>query len=249
MSGPMIPLTVASLLLVTSSAFAQDLSQYDPAGYSGGYAEGVSGPLGSDQLYPFDAQETWQHGYIQYMPFYGAYKHFRPYNYKNVLSQTQTAAGWGMSAKMPYSQQYWHRYHERSRMGNNAPSANYQSLPVFRKPEQQSNVPPQQNHGQHPAQQSMPQQQFIPPGQVPQRPPQIQPLPVPQRGGALQFTPAPHQNLQIPRQNLQPHTGVSYQYPAQQPSAIQSSNRSFAVPQMNAPINQNFSQQPLLIAP
>ena len=214
MSGRMIPLAVASLLLVTSSALAQDLSQYDPAGYSGGYAEGVSGPLGSDQLYPYDAQETWQHGYIQYMPFYGAYKHFRPYNYKNVLSQTQTAAGWGMSPKMPYSQQYWHRYHERSRMGNNAPTGAYQSLPVFRQPNQQ--------------------------GQMPQ-PPQIQAPPVPQRGRAPQFTPAP--------QNGQPHTGVSYQYPTQQPSALQSSNGAFAVPQMNAPINQNYSQRPLLIAP
>ncbi len=234
MSGRMIPLAAASLLLVTSGAFAQDLSQYDPAGYSGGYAEGVSGPLGSDQLYPYDAQETWQHGYIQYMPFYGAYKHFRPYNYKNVLSQSQTAAGWGMSAKMPYSQQYWHRYHERSRMGNNAPTQAYRSLPVFRQPNQQGQVPPQGH---------IPPQQFVPRGQRPQQPPQIQSPPVPQRGGALQFTPAPAP------QNGQPHTGVSYQYPAQQPSSLQTSNRSFTVPQMNAPINQNYSQQPLLIAP
>lgn len=241
MLGRTIPLAVASLLLVTSSVFAQDLSQYDPAGYSGGYAEGVSGPLGSDQLYPYDAQETWQHGYIQYMPFYGAYKHFRPYNYKNVFSQSQTAAGWGMSAKMPYSQQYWHRYHERSRMGNNAPVQAYRSLPVFRQPTQQGYTPAQQ--GYMPPQQGIPTQQFVPQNQIPQQPPQIQAPPVPQRGGALQFTPAPAP------QNAQPHTGVSYQYPAQQPSTLQTTNRSFAVPQLNAPVNQNFSQQPLLIAP
>ncbi len=239
MSGRMILLVAASLLLITSAAFAQDLSQYDPAGYSGGYAEGVSGPLGSDQLYPFDAQEPWQHGYIQYMPFYGAYKHFRPYNYKNVFSQTQTAAGWGMSPKMPYSQQYWHRYHERSRMGNNALNPGYQSLPVFRQPEQKNKTT--QQHPGHLPQQRAPQQRFTPQGQPLQQPPQIQAPPVPRNGGALQFTPAP--------QNAAPHTGVSFQYPAQQPSAIQTTNRSFAVPRMNAPVNQNFSQPPLLIAP
>ncbi len=236
MPGRMILLAVTSLLLVTGSVFAQDLNQYDPAGYSGGYAEGVSGPLGSDQLYPYDAQETWQHGYIQYMPFYGAYKHFRPYNYKNVLSQTQTAAGWGMSAKMPYSQQYWHRYHARSRMSENGLPGEYRSLSAYRKPAQKESGSAHQGH-------HVPSQKLVPQGQVPVPPQKIQVPPAPRSGGALQFTPAPTQK------NKQPHTGISFQYRAQQPSAIQSPNGTFVVPQSNTPVNKPYSQQPLLIAP
>lgn len=189
MSGRLILLTAATLLMITGGASAQDLNQYDPAGYSGGYAEGAYGPLGGDQLYPYDAQETWQHGYIQYMPFYGGYKHFRPYNYKNVLSQTQTAAGWGMSAKMPYSQQFWHRYHEQSRMGH-APVDNFKSLPVYRQPAQKTQEPAQQ---------------FVPAQRVPIVPPQVQP--VPQQRGALEITPPPVPQVQPP------HKGISYQQP------------------------------------
>ncbi len=69
---------------------------------------------GGDQLYPYDQQDPWLHGYWQEIPAYGGYAHFRPYNYRHVLSQTQAAAGWGLDPTMAYSQQFWHRYHTRA---------------------------------------------------------------------------------------------------------------------------------------
>ena len=73
---------------------------YNQYGFEGKY----------EQRYPFDTQQNWVHGYHQEIPAYGGHVFFRPYNYKDVLSQSQTAAGWGMSPTMPYSQQFWHRY-------------------------------------------------------------------------------------------------------------------------------------------
>jgi len=119
MSASKFLMSIGLVLTFGQVAQAQDpLTIYDQNNYSGGYAEGAYSPLGDELLYPYDAQDQWQHGYIQYMPFYGAYKHFRPYNYKQVASQTQAASGWGMSPKMPYSQQYWHRYHAHAKMGH-----------------------------------------------------------------------------------------------------------------------------------
>ncbi len=69
-----------------------------------------------EQRYPFDSQQNWVHGYFQDIPAYGGHVFFRPYNYKDVLSQSQTSAGWGMSPTMPYSQQFWHRYHDQATM-------------------------------------------------------------------------------------------------------------------------------------
>jgi hypothetical protein len=69
-----------------------------------------------EQQFPFDTQQNWVHGYHQEIPAYGGHVFFRPYNYKDVLSQSQTAAGWGMSPTMPYSQQFWHRYHDQATM-------------------------------------------------------------------------------------------------------------------------------------
>jgi hypothetical protein len=79
---------------------------YNQYGFEGKY----------EQRYPFDTQQNWVHGYHQEIPAYGGHVFFRPYNYKDVLSQSQTAAGWGMSPTMPYSQQYWHRYHDQATM-------------------------------------------------------------------------------------------------------------------------------------
>ncbi len=69
-----------------------------------------------EQRYPFDTQQNWVHGYFQDIPAYGGHNFFRPYNYKDVMSQSQTSAGWGMSPTMPYSQQFWHRYHDQATM-------------------------------------------------------------------------------------------------------------------------------------
>jgi hypothetical protein len=84
-------------------------------GMVGGVPPVSAAPLG-DELYPYDAPEPWLHGYFQEIPAYGGYQAFRPYNYKHVLSQAQTSGGWGMSPQMPYSQQFWHRYHQRATM-------------------------------------------------------------------------------------------------------------------------------------
>ena len=104
---------LALCLLASLQGTAKSQESYDAGGYMGGTAVGTSNS-GSDQLYPYDATEPWLHGYWQDMPYYGGYKHFRPYNYKAVLSQSQTAAGWGMNPRMPYSQQFWHRYHQQA---------------------------------------------------------------------------------------------------------------------------------------
>ena len=63
-----------------------------------------------------DSQLNWVHGYHQELPAYPGHPVFRPYNYKHVLSQSQTAAGWGERPAMPYSQQFWHRYHDQATM-------------------------------------------------------------------------------------------------------------------------------------
>ena len=70
----------------------------------------------SEQRYPFDTQQNWVHGYFQDIPAYGGHHTFRPHNYKDVLSQSQTAAGWGERPAMPYSQQFWHKYQDQSTM-------------------------------------------------------------------------------------------------------------------------------------
>lgn len=69
-----------------------------------------------EQRYPFDTQQNWVHGYFQEIPAYGGHVFYRPYNYKDVLSQSQTAAGWGAAPQLPYSQQFWHRYHDQATM-------------------------------------------------------------------------------------------------------------------------------------
>lgn len=69
--------------------------------------------LRGEQLFPYDDQDPWKHGYIQVMPFYGGYHSFRPYNYKHVYAQSAQAAQWGIAAQAPYSQQFWHQYERR----------------------------------------------------------------------------------------------------------------------------------------
>lgn len=73
------------------------------------YSNTVAGGDGV-QLYPYDQQDPWLHGYFQRYPAYGGFASFRPYNYRHVFSQTQIATGWGSSHGMPYSQQFWNKY-------------------------------------------------------------------------------------------------------------------------------------------
>ena len=99
-------------------SFPETISQtgiYAVPAVSGVYVDAGPGGFG-DQLYRFDDQEPWKHGYFQVFPANGGYHAFRPYNYKHVLTQSRAAAAWGMSPGMPYSQQFWHRYHQRATM-------------------------------------------------------------------------------------------------------------------------------------
>jgi len=73
------------------------------------YAHTVAGGDGV-QLYPYDQQDPWLHGYYQRIPAYGGFASFRPYNYRHVFAQTQIATVWGASHGMPYSQQFWNKY-------------------------------------------------------------------------------------------------------------------------------------------
>lgn len=92
-------------------------SMYSGGGASGGgiYSTGMglnaySGSNG-DTLHPWDTQEAWMHGYFQEISPYSGYNYFRPYNYKHVLSQVDLSYRWGNQQGMPYSHQWWHRYH------------------------------------------------------------------------------------------------------------------------------------------
>lgn len=85
----------------------------------------------SEQRYPFDTQQNFVHGYFQELPAYGGHHLFRPYNYKDVLSQSQTAAGWGERPTMPYSQQFWHKYHDQATMLKSASAAPPRGTPVW----------------------------------------------------------------------------------------------------------------------
>lgn len=71
-----------------------------------------------EQLYPYDDQEKWKHGYLKEMPYYHGYHSFKPYNYHHVFSQSQTASGWGMNPNTPYSQQFWHKYENMASPGS-----------------------------------------------------------------------------------------------------------------------------------
>ncbi len=120
-----------------------------------------------EQRYPFDTQQNWVHGYFQEIPAYGGHAFFRPYNYKDVLSQSQTSAGWGSSPVLPYSQQFWHRYHDQATMLRlsqtpaRAPVNPYATLPL---PPQTQPVLPAGNWSPAPVTQGvLPQGAIYPP--------------------------------------------------------------------------------------
>ena len=85
----------------------------------------------SEQRHPFDTQQNWVHGYYQEIPAYGGHHLFRPYNYKDVLSQSQTAAGWGERPSMPYSNQFWHKYQDHATMLKTTQAAPVRGTPVW----------------------------------------------------------------------------------------------------------------------
>ncbi|MFG0333045.1 MAG: hypothetical protein ACF8TS_06745 [Maioricimonas sp. JB049] len=109
-------ITLMLLTVVGSHAMAQE-EFVGPASVGSG-----------EPLFSYDDLERWKHGYLQIMPYYGGYHSFRPYNYKQVISQSQTAAGWGLSPTMPYSQQFWHYYEEQADL--TSPALSSQAAPA-----------------------------------------------------------------------------------------------------------------------
>lgn len=144
---------------------------------------GVTGGIFGDDLYPYDSQHPWQHGYFQEISPYSGYHFFRPYNYRNVLSQTQVAAGWGITPQLAYSQHFWNRYQEQAAWKNYALPRREEDLEKIQRQkeanqrrtsyyqQQPAMVPVQyQQQYQNPYQ----QQQFQPQQQFQQQPIQIQ---------------------------------------------------------------------------
>ena len=102
-------LVLAFVAAAQSGLSEQVIPSYPPAAPFG--CEGHYEPR-----YPVNAQQNWVHGYVHEAPAYGGAAHFRPYNYQQVMSQSQISVGWGHSPVMPYSQQFWSKYHDRATM-------------------------------------------------------------------------------------------------------------------------------------
>ena len=124
----------------------------------------------SEQRHPFDSQMSWVHGYHQEIPAYGGHPVYRPYNYKDVLSQSQTAAGWGERPALPYAHQFWHKYQDQSTMtrvtrANSVPAPYIFAQHVAPQP---AAWVPQSRHLQFPNQQNLWQQsgQLAAPGSM-----------------------------------------------------------------------------------
>ncbi|WP_298860044.1 hypothetical protein [uncultured Gimesia sp.] len=126
--------TIFTLAIAAAIGADPAIPSVDPAFSNGAYnatemspgsnypmtSSGVTGGIYGDPLYPFDSQYPWQHGYFQEISPYSGYHYFKPYNYRHVLSQTQTAAGWGITPQLSYSQHFWNRYQEQATWKNYA---------------------------------------------------------------------------------------------------------------------------------
>jgi hypothetical protein len=132
MPNGMLSLALAVVMQVGSPGPSEN--PYTPAPPT---AYGRYGSEGSsEQRFPFDTQRNWVHGYFQEIPSYGGHPVFRPYNYKDVLAQSQTAAGWGERPMMPYSQQFWHKYHDQATMLKTTYYAPMPAQPLWNAPQQ-----------------------------------------------------------------------------------------------------------------
>jgi|SRR5579872_4975070 len=87
------------------------------------------GPV-TDPYLNYDAYEPWVHGYWQELPAFGGYAYFRPYNYRHVYVQSEVAAGWGTSAQMPYSQEYFRRAREQGIFEQRTTATSRPGLPL-----------------------------------------------------------------------------------------------------------------------
>jgi hypothetical protein len=92
-----------------------------------------------ETLFRYDDQEPWKHGWKKQMNYHEGFHAFRPYNYHHVFGQTQTAAAYGQS--MPYSQQWWHRYHSVSAQYNHLQGQPPMAIPQYNGPQSSAPVP------------------------------------------------------------------------------------------------------------
>ena len=192
-------MSFSMMFMLFTLPWGQDQYPYAGGGQSYEFGEveypNVAPGAYGEPLYPYDSQERWIHGYFQRIPAYRGHEYFLPYNYKQLLGQSQAAAGWGMSPTHAYSQQFWHRYHQQATMG----------MTSTRQPYGPMQNPPammvQQHYPSAPVVQQLP---------VPQRM-------VPQQAVPTQTIPVSGQTSDVKRyswpQLIQSQNPVSAQYP------------------------------------
>jgi hypothetical protein len=93
---------------------------------------GASSFGAQETLFRYDDQEPWKHGWKKQMSYHEGFQAFRPYNYHHVFGQTQAAAAYGQT--MPYSQQWWHRYHSASAQYNHLQGQPPMAIPQYNGP-------------------------------------------------------------------------------------------------------------------
>lgn len=148
--------TALALCIMSSTAAAQDIV------YNDGYTDSIGA---SEQLYEYDDREPWKHGWIQNMPYYGGCHFFRPYNYKNIYSQSQTAARWGMKPQLAYSQGFFKRY-ETSTAAPTMPAPDLMMRPAM--------IPPQPTMAPQPMTRPAPDQPQQPMPETPEPAPKVE---------------------------------------------------------------------------
>jgi len=174
-------------------------------------SSGVTGGIFGDDRYPFDSQYPWQHGYFQEISPYSGYHYFKPYNYRHVLSQTQTAAGWGITPQLSYSQHFWNRYQEQATWKNYALPPREEDIEKI----QQRKREYQEQRDQQSSSYYQPQTSMVPVQyQYPQQPMQQQYQQYQQQQPRFQ---QPQQQFQQPTQQLQQPVQLQFQQPARQP--------------------------------
>ncbi|MCH9727363.1 MAG: hypothetical protein K0U86_20895 [Planctomycetes bacterium] len=149
-----------------------------------------------------------------------------------MLSQTQTAAGWGITPQLSYSQHFWNRYQEQATWKNYALPPREKDIEEIQKrkrayQEQQSSsylqqptmVPVQYQNIQ---QQSRYQQQYQQPAQQQYQQPAQQQYQQPaqqqyQQPAQQQYQQPTQQQYQQPAQQFQKQQPIQPQYPAATP--------------------------------
>lgn len=162
-------------------------------------SQGVTSGMYGDPLYPFDSQYPWQHGYFQEISPYSGYHYFKPYNYRHVLSQTQTANGWGITPQLAYSQHFWNRYQEQATWKNYSLPPREEDIEEIQKRKQRYQEEQQQKSSYLQQQPGMLPVQYQSPQRLPQQQYQQQSYQRPQQ----QYQPVQQQPQFPPQQGYQ----------------------------------------------